>query len=324
MDGFIWLNDERRDGDGRLWPDASLDGFWVTDAQVLRPDTLLSRGIGSQLWTVEFEGQAVPTVDGAGGKARLFAQIPGWSVSTAGELRLQLFQLVRAGLARAIVAAQDESRQDPFERDVILDLVAAGRKISGARGPSELKPVMPQLNDLGQRLWPPDRKRGMFSKKVDTSRVYENMRAAMESALEAANESVEATLDMDVIHGVNRMLTVLGKLTRAETRFVEMLRIQALTDQAQIDSELEQARTRIRAIRDLDVHEPGEGAEDAGADGLGASQSVFLQQATGAPVTMPKAAPKANESSQGSEFPPTFIEAATWLQNRLQLVSRTS
>lgn len=320
VDAFVWLTDDRRDGDGRLWPDASLDGFWVNEAEVLRSDTLLTHGIGPKLWSVEFDGEAFPSAEGYGGKARLYAEIAGWSIGTAGELRLQLFQAMRASLSRALVAADDESGPDPFERDVILDMVQAGRKISGARGPSELKPVLPTLGQLVSRLWPPDKKRGMFAKKVDTARAYENMRSAMESALEAANEAVEGTLDMDAVHGVNRMLRVLGKLIRAEATFVEMMKIQGLADQEKIDAELDAARGRIRAIRDVDVREPGAELQEggSGSDSLGIA-SPFLQQQVG---LTPQVAPQ-TAAVLAAEYPKVFVESAAWLQNRLQIAAKT-
>ena len=49
------------------------------------------------------------------GRARLYTEIAGWSASTAGELRLQIFQGVRASLAKALVAADDSTVPDHFE-----------------------------------------------------------------------------------------------------------------------------------------------------------------------------------------------------------------
>lgn len=323
MDGFVWLDDERRDGTGLRWPDSSLDGFWAADALVLRSDTLLARGIGPQLWSAEFEAVPTPTLDGFQGRARLFAQITGWSASTAGELRLHLFQLVRASVAKALVSAQDENRLDPFERDIILDMVGLGRKVAGARGPSELRPVLPSLKDLVGRLWPPERKKKFGGKaKVDVSSVYENFRSSFESILDATTSCVEATMDMDSVHGVNRVLAVLGKLGRAEANFTAMLDIQAMSDQAQIDAAMEVTRAKIRSIRDLQVLEPGTGEHEErtiSSPSPFAQAGAGLQQATGAPITIPQASTVVETVEGGTEFPAIMIEATSWLQTRMQI-----
>jgi hypothetical protein len=180
MEAFVWLGAGRTDSTGSVWPEA---GEVRAEACAIPGFQLLVGGVDDELWRVEFEGDPRLGPDGLEGRARLVASLSGWSQALAGALRLQLFELARGTLARALVSVDSPKWPNAFSRDVMLDASQVGRKVATSRAPVELTQTLEKVKPIVPKLWPPQKKRGLFASKLDATRVYELLRKALESSI---------------------------------------------------------------------------------------------------------------------------------------------
>ncbi len=319
MKGFIWLKADRYDQVGSQWPSPG-SGDWADDTRALSAPYLLMHGIATELWRVEFDGLPRVNAEGMEGRMRLDAPVPEWSLGAAGELRQRFFENGRASLARTLVAVESTDWPNVFLRDVILDCSKLGKRVAAARSPSDLEKAIAMAQPLVQRFWPPEKKRGLFAKKkIDSTRVYEALRKALESSIAATEEMMRAVTGTDVVGSTNTQIGASSRLAKAELMFVSMLATSVAPDQEAMDRMLQHSRDRAKAIRDIEV---GSDHQSGGLIGFGWGGGFGFSAAGAAPI--PDVKPE-GESEVAPAAPPDSVmpgpvmAATEWLVGRLGL-----
>ncbi|MEX0991365.1 MAG: hypothetical protein WD004_03735, partial [Actinomycetota bacterium] len=318
MQGFIWLKADRYDQVGSQWPNPG-SGDWADDARALSAPYLLMHGIATELWRVEFDGLPRLNAEGVAGRMRLDAPVPEWSLGAAGELRQRFFESGRASLARTLVAVESSDWPNVFPRDVILDCSKVGKRVAASRSPSDLQRAILTAQPLVQRLWPPEKKRGLFAKKIDSARVYEGLRKALESSIAAAEEMMRAVTGTDVVGSTNTQIGASSRLAKAELMFVSMLATSIAPDQETMDRVLAQSRDRTKAIRDIEV---GSDIQSGGLIGFGWGGGFGFSAAGALPIPDVKPGGDIEQvptAPPDSVMPEPVMAATEWLVGRLGL-----
>jgi hypothetical protein len=249
MEAFVWLGAGRTDSNGSAWPEA---GELHSDGCALPGFQLLVDGVADELWRVEFEGDPKLGADGLEGPARLVSSLSAWSSALAGALRLQLFELARGTLARALVSVDSPEWPNALSRDVMLDAGQVGRKVATSRAPVELLQTLEKVKPIVSELWPPQKKRGLFASKVDATRVYELLRKALESLITATEEITQGVNSPELIPSLNSQIAAASRLAKADLMFGAMLRASAASNQETLETMVDDARDKTKALREIE------------------------------------------------------------------------